>query len=140
MVTRRHRRTASGNQRPDDGQADHFPFREYSTVFDSWTLRFAQTILGGLIIRQDRGGVRVVSLRVEPNEDALVTVVEHYGNESVPHRRVGYRLILSKLRRMTTDDDPRFAAGIYLEDLTDPWVPEGSEATDGVHWITRPPV
>lgn len=108
-------------------------------MFDSWTLRFAQTILGGLIIRQDRGGVRVVSLRVEPDEDALVTVVEHYGNGIVPHRRVGYRLILSQLRRMTTDDDPAFAAGIYLEDLTDPWVPEGSEAIDGVHWIIRPP-
>ncbi|MDG3014247.1 hypothetical protein [Speluncibacter jeojiensis] len=41
---------------------------------------------------------------------------------------------------MTTDDDPGFAAGIYLEDLTDPWVPEGSEVIDGVHWMTRPPV
>lgn len=113
---------------------------EYSTVFDLWDLEFGRIVLIGLMLRQEIGGIRVTQFELDVNEGTLVTVVEHYGNESAPRVRVGYKLVLENLRAMTREDDPGSAAGIYLDDLTDPSVPDGLEPIDGVYWIMRPPV
>ncbi len=133
----------TNSNRNKDSIEDHngsgLLFREYSTVFDSWNLRFVRSILGGIIARQDRGGLRIFQFDFHENEDALIVGVEHYGNESVPHVRVATRLTLSRLRSMAESDEPDSAAAIYLDDIVDPSIPPGSEPVDGVHLVVRPP-
>ena len=114
--------------------------QEHSTVFEPWNLKFAKTMLGGIILRQEVGGFRLVSFNLDEEEGALASVLEYYGNESAPIARVGYRFSLPRLREMTREDDPASAAGIYLDDLMTPNIPEGSEPIGGTYWISRPPV
>ncbi|PKV81076.1 hypothetical protein [Nocardia fluminea] len=114
-------------------------FREYDTVFDTWAMRFTQRLIGGLIVRQDRGGLRVASVELNSIEDMVVLVIEHYGNSEFVQSRVGHRLILSRLRAAAVDDDPGSAMNLYFDDVVAPLAPGESEPVDGVHWVTHPP-
>ncbi|MEU4418265.1 MULTISPECIES: hypothetical protein [Nocardia] len=114
-------------------------FREYGTVFDTWAMRFTQRLIGGLIVRQDRGGLRVASVELNSIEDGVVVVIEHYGNSEFVQSRVGHRLILSRLRAVAVDDDPGSAMNMYFDDVVAPIMPGEAEPVDGVHWVTHPP-
>jgi hypothetical protein len=110
--------------------------QEFPVVSDSWALRCARSVLDGLIASEQRGGLRIVSFELRSDEDVLAVVLEHH--RSGPVLRVGYRLVLSKLRDWAREDDPASAASLYLEDMAQPWTLPGSEPVDGIHWIIRP--
>ena len=129
------RRTPPYETSPASGEE-----REYSTYFDPWTLRCAASFLAGLIGFQERGGLRVRSFEVLPNEDTVAAVIEYYGNNERPNAVVGYTFLISHLRRMIGDtDDPAAAAFAYLHDMAvQPVIPGDKAPIDGIHWITFP--
>ncbi|MGW5917506.1 hypothetical protein ACWFPY_00815 [Nocardia fluminea] len=90
-----------------------------------------ERLVGGLIVRQDRGGLRVASVELNSIED--VVVVEHHGNSEFVQSRVGHRLILSKLRAAAVDDDSSSAITMYFDDVVAPITPGDLEPVDGVH-------
>ena len=129
------RRTPPYETSPASGEE-----REYSTYFDPWTLRCAASFLAGLIGFQERGGLRVRSFEVLPNEDTVAAVIEYYGNNERPNAVVGYTFLISHLRRMIGNtDDPAAAAFAYLHDMAvQPAIPGDKAPIDGIHWITFP--
>ncbi|MEE2062207.1 hypothetical protein [Rhodococcus artemisiae] len=110
---------------------------EYDVAFDTWSLRCANALLTGLISGQSRGGIRVFSFSVRPEDDVIEVIVDYYMNSPELQERVGYRFVISALHSLSPDN-PVSAAGLYVDDLFLLPVNLPGDPTDGIRWITRP--
>lgn len=110
---------------------------EYNVAFDTWSLRCANALLAGLISGQSRGGIRISSFSVRPNDDVIEVIVDYYMNSPELQERVGYRFIISSLYSICPDN-PDSAAGVYVDDLFLLPVNLPGDPADEIRWITRP--